>query len=431
MQGLTKTDTAARALAVAEALDCSSHRLDAWATPIVSERRAQQAASGARRTRRTRTHDRRVRRRRGSQDRQPRHGRRVDPRAEPAARHRSRHASQLAPQPPAGIGAGGDGGPFAIDLSSRRMQSAAHVIDGVRQGQQLGALVGYQIERGLAGCASGPAPAQPAHDRPAGRPPAARRDGADARAAQESVAATNVVDGVLLLKRHAPGDPALRARSTRCPQNVYLDAGDWDPLTNAEWTAVTRIMREARRHDRRGRRRHAQRVGAPVRRRQPAPGSAAMDAMSTGASPSDTIDVLEAQDSGERLTPPGARRRRRGSAGQCVERGAPAGDGRAGARGMGGCAPRRTRGHRGRRGRGNRRSPSMRRASPRSTSCSPPTSSRSSGRCGAACPPRHAPLATSGTPTGRSGCARSGRSPGSPRRCGRPSPGRSRSCRST
>ena len=68
----------------------------------------------------------------------------------PSTRHamaagmlRSSHLSHL---PDAGT----DGGPFAIDLSSRRMQRAAHVIEGVRQGQTLGALVGYQIERALA-----------------------------------------------------------------------------------------------------------------------------------------------------------------------------------------------------------------------------------------------------------------------------------------
>ncbi len=45
MQDLVNTDVVARALAVAEALDCSSHRLDAWATAVVADRRAVQAAS--------------------------------------------------------------------------------------------------------------------------------------------------------------------------------------------------------------------------------------------------------------------------------------------------------------------------------------------------------------------------------------------------
>jgi hypothetical protein len=40
-------------------------------------------------------------------------------------------------------------GPFAIDLSSRRVREAAWLLDGVRQGQPLGALLGYRFERRL------------------------------------------------------------------------------------------------------------------------------------------------------------------------------------------------------------------------------------------------------------------------------------------
>ena len=299
MQEIGKTDLEARRLAVAEALDCSSHRLDAWATAIVSERH-------------------------GLKTSRPSRGGRgltigaygvvenVRPQAAavdgwihaPTTRHaiaagmlRSSHLNHLPTSGPAT-----DGGPFSIDLSSRRIRTAAQVIDGVRQGQQLGALVGYQIERGLALASLArlqlslrtiaPLVARRLHD----------RDGTDPQAAQESVAARNVVDGVLLLKLHAPGDPALRAALDQVPENVYLDPGDWDPLTDAEWSTVTRIMREA-----------AQTIDAVAdimlsesvlqfAGGNPHRAAAAMDAMSTGASPSDTIDVLEAQDSGERLT---------------------------------------------------------------------------------------------------------------------------------
>jgi len=40
-------------------------------------------------------------------------------------------------------------GPFAIDLSSRRVREAKWLLDGVRQGQPLGALLGYRFERRL------------------------------------------------------------------------------------------------------------------------------------------------------------------------------------------------------------------------------------------------------------------------------------------
>ena len=38
---------------------------------------------------------------------------------------------------------------FAVDLSSRRVRSALEVIEGMRNGQSLGALLGYRVERGL------------------------------------------------------------------------------------------------------------------------------------------------------------------------------------------------------------------------------------------------------------------------------------------
>ncbi len=39
--------------------------------------------------------------------------------------------------------------PFAIDLSSRRAREAERLLDGLRQGQPLGALLGFRLERGL------------------------------------------------------------------------------------------------------------------------------------------------------------------------------------------------------------------------------------------------------------------------------------------
>ena len=39
--------------------------------------------------------------------------------------------------------------PYALDLSSRRVRLAQFLLDGIRQGQPLGALLGYRFERGL------------------------------------------------------------------------------------------------------------------------------------------------------------------------------------------------------------------------------------------------------------------------------------------
>ena len=302
---LSSTDLEARRLAVAEALDCSSHRLDAWATAVVGERRAIQAA---------RTAARGTRGPRGVtigaygvvEELTAQAGATPDGWIHaPSTRHavaagmlRSAHLSHLPSTGPAGAG-----GPFAIDLSSVRLQSAAHVIDGVRQGQQLGALIGYQIERGLTEARLGRLQLSLRTIAPL----VARRlndtDGSDEQAAQEAVAATNVVDGVLLLRLFPPGDTRLRDRLDVRPENLFLDpAVPWPALKDSEWSTLTGLLRAA-----------ADTIDAVAdvmlsesvlqfAGGNPHRAAAAMDAMSTGASPSDTLDVLEAQDSAERLT---------------------------------------------------------------------------------------------------------------------------------
>jgi hypothetical protein len=89
---------------------------------------------------------------------------------------------------------------MAIDLTSDRVRLGLHLMDGVRSGQPLGALLGYRLERSL-------------HD--AGLDQfidtlraMAPLDGAAATGADtaESIAATNVVDGLALLRKFH-GDP--------------------------------------------------------------------------------------------------------------------------------------------------------------------------------------------------------------------------------
>jgi len=302
---LAGTDLEARRLAVAEALDCSSHRLDAWATAVVGERRTLQAArSAARGTRGPRgltigaygvVEELRPQARQGADGwlhaPSPRH-------AVAAGMLRSSHLSHLPTSGPSSAG-----GPFAIDLSSRRLQGAAHVIDGVRQGQQLGALIGYQIERGLTDAQLGRLQLSLRTIAPLVARRLSDRDGTDPQIAQEAVAANNVVDGLLLLHPHPPGEESLRHRLDVRPENIYLDPTvPWPPLTQGEWDTVTTLLRAA-----------ADTVDAVAdvmlsesvlqyAGGNPHRAAAAMDAMSTGASPSDTLDVLEAQDSAERLT---------------------------------------------------------------------------------------------------------------------------------
>jgi hypothetical protein len=94
----------------------------------------------------------------------------------------------------------GSGGPnaFSIDLTSTRVREAMQLLDGVRGGQPLGALLGYQFERALH---------QAKLDRfiddfrtlcPFDTP---AEPGASTGVAQESVAARNVVHGLDLVKK--------------------------------------------------------------------------------------------------------------------------------------------------------------------------------------------------------------------------------------
>jgi hypothetical protein len=297
MSQLATTSLEARRLAVAEALDCSSHRLDAWVTAVVADRRARQAAgrSGAR----------------GLtlgaygvvEDLSAQAGAPADGWLHaPSTRHaiaagmlRSAHLSHLPTS-------GGDGGPFAVDLSSGRVRGARYVLDGVRQGQQLAALIGYQVERGLAQAGLARLQLSLRTIAPIVARRLSDRDGSDDQVTQEAVAASNVVDGLLLLKLHPPGDVSLRSKLDTPPVNEYVKPGSWTPLTDPQWRSVVQVLTAA-----------ADTVDAVADVMlgesvvQFAGGNApraaaAMDAMSSGATPADSLDVLEAPDSGERIT---------------------------------------------------------------------------------------------------------------------------------
>lgn len=117
---------------------------------------------------------------------------------------------------------------FAVDLSSERASLALWLLDGVRQGQPLGALLGYRFERGL-------------HDR--SRPgleldrfirplralaPIVAEPAADSEAV-EALAASGVVDGLELLRKwsldHTVVDPPLASASTAERQAVTDELG--------------------------------------------------------------------------------------------------------------------------------------------------------------------------------------------------------------
>ncbi|WP_344350114.1 hypothetical protein, partial [Catellatospora coxensis] len=191
-----------RRIAVAQALDCCSHRLDAWLTSLATVRlrglRAQEPSGltlGAY----------------GWVDELP------GPGMPRSRRGGYVHAPSLAQAATAGVLRSADlahrGQAFAVDLSSERIRTGLHLLDGVRQGQPLGAVLGYRVERAL-------------HEGGLGRFVLSLRDAAplaagapDGGRASDAVTRAGILDGVRLLDLSRDD---IRAALLRAPDNPYL-----------------------------------------------------------------------------------------------------------------------------------------------------------------------------------------------------------------
>jgi hypothetical protein len=93
-------------------------------------------------------------------------------------------------------------GPFAVELSSRRVREASRLLEGVRQGQPLGALLGYRVERLLHETVVDNGRSMDRFIAPLRRvAPLIARASANTSAPVESIAANNVVDGLVLNRR--------------------------------------------------------------------------------------------------------------------------------------------------------------------------------------------------------------------------------------
>jgi hypothetical protein len=122
----------------------------------------------------------------------------------------------------------GHGEAFSVDVSSERVRRALELLDGIRAGQPLAALLGYRIERGLAGAGlqrltAGVRAAAPllAHKLTPGTEPA------------EKVAASNVVDGLTLLVDagyHGDGPPSAKVLLAHHPELTPLPTSDRNQL---------------------------------------------------------------------------------------------------------------------------------------------------------------------------------------------------------
>ncbi|MEP6491825.1 MAG: hypothetical protein ABJF01_04065 [bacterium] len=239
---LKETALDERLILVAETLDTASHRLDAWITGLVERRRSAQRAAkpvgltiGA-------------------------YGWVED--IEPATGRDNHggfvHAPSLAQAAAAGIlrsaylshnaDAGGDGA-FAIDLTSGRVRSALHLIDGVRQGQPLAGLLGYRCERAVHEAKLDRFILSLRKLAPLTQGKLTDRGETVAPGALEILAAGNVLDGIELVEKYQGkiagwGPAKIREKLNERPtDNPYL-VGPWDALTDPEWDKIDAAIRE-------------------------------------------------------------------------------------------------------------------------------------------------------------------------------------------
>ena len=179
---------------LAETLDLASHRIDAWAASVAETRLA--AIRGD-----------------GDRARATWIGgfgwvENVEPRKDRPVTAGYVHAPSLEQATTAALLASGqlshresgDAERFAVDLSSRRVRLALDIADGVREGQPLGALLGYRFERALH---DGHGDAYTLSFRSFAPPPTAPGGGEAPGVAPESVPPVNVVDGLRLQRAWA------------------------------------------------------------------------------------------------------------------------------------------------------------------------------------------------------------------------------------
>jgi hypothetical protein len=301
MRELGAAPIAERRLAVAQALDIASHRVDAWATGLASSRRETLAVSNP--TGMTLgafgyVEDVRLSRLRREPDGWI-HA--------PSTAH-AVTAGVLASAHRSNIGAQAGQHPFAIDLSSRRGAELRRVLEGVAAGQSIGALLGYQIERAIAGTSAARFQLSLRQLAPMATDELgndlAELDG-DAARAQARAAVADVVDGLALLRLfpaaslHVPSPP-LRARLAARPHNVFVE--QWPAMADAEWNAIVAAIEAAAATldavaDALLSESVLQYVSGNAAR-----ASTAMNAMSSGAGVDPALDVLDVRQPTKRLS---------------------------------------------------------------------------------------------------------------------------------
>jgi hypothetical protein len=232
-----------RRILIAEALDLASHRLDAWLTGVVERRR--------RKLRETQPAGCMVGAYGWVEE--------IEPTGDRATDGGFVHAPSLTHAATAGVlrsaylshNADGSGnGAFAVDLSSARVRTAMHLIDGIRQGQSLSGLLGYRIERGIHEAGLDRLILSLRTIAPLSQGKLTDRNENVPQEAVEALAAANVVDGLELVEKYQGkivnwGPQKIRAALDEKPTNNPYHTGDWPALTPAEWAKVARVIEEA------------------------------------------------------------------------------------------------------------------------------------------------------------------------------------------
>ncbi len=157
------------------------------------------------------------------------------------------HASAAALLRNAHLSAGsGDAGTFAVDLSSRRVRQARELFEAVRNGQPVGALLGYRLERALKDNYTGLDAMRYALRKK--YPLVANKGGSDDNEPTESIAARSVIDGEMLLRAYLAdeldltGDPALPSQGHA---NYTILTGELDKLAAIYDAAADLLTAEA------------------------------------------------------------------------------------------------------------------------------------------------------------------------------------------
>ncbi|HWV95486.1 MAG TPA: hypothetical protein VNZ24_14265, partial [Vicinamibacterales bacterium] len=176
--------------------------------------------------------------------------------------------------------------PLAIDLSSERARTAQFLLDGVRSGQPLGALLGYRFERAL-------------HERgldvfiDAFRHlvPIKSTRVDETGQAVESVSATHVVDGLDLVRRtKEPADRVTLFQSARALANVPVPPimnVELDALANSVDALSDALLAESAHH---------------VVLGNPSRAAATLDALERGEAPPPELEVIRTPRSGSAFT---------------------------------------------------------------------------------------------------------------------------------